>query len=155
VQIIGRRFIAERPACVETRIQVGHWEGDTVIGAGHKQAIVTLVEREIGFAVLSLVTRKTSNLVSQAIMTSLAHLAQRVRIVTDENEKKFTDHAVVDDALKSMAYFAEPFACWQGGSNENFNGLQRQYISKKRPLSTETADELKMIQNRINHRPRK
>ena len=63
-QIIGRRPIAERPASVETRSQVGHWEGDTVIGAGHKQAIVTLVERKSGFAVLSHVTRKTSDLVS-------------------------------------------------------------------------------------------
>jgi IS30 family transposase len=63
-QIVGRRPIVERPACVETRSQVGHWEGDTVIGAGHKQAIVTLVERKSGFAVLAHVTRKTSDLVS-------------------------------------------------------------------------------------------
>jgi IS30 family transposase len=154
-QIIGRRPIAERPASVETRSQVGHWEGDTVIGAGHKQAIVTLVERKSGFAVLSLVTRKTSNLVSQAIITSLTPLAQRVRTVTYDNGKEFADHAVVDDALNSTAYFADPFASWQRGSNENFNGLLRQYIPKKRPLSTVTSEELKMIQDRINHRPRK
>jgi IS30 family transposase len=154
-QIIGRRSIAERPACVETRSQVGHWEGDTVIGAGHKQAIVTLVERKSGFAVLSLVTRKTSNLVSQAIITSLTPLAQRVKTVTYDNGKEFADHAVVDDALNSTAYFADPFASWQRGSNENFNGLLRQYIPKKRPLSTVTSEELKMIQDRINHRPRK
>ena len=154
-QIIGRRPIAERPASVETRSQVGHWEGDTVIGAGHKQAIVTLVERKSGFAVLSHVTRKTSGLVSQAIITSLAPLAQRVITVTYDNGKEFADHAVVDEALKSTAYFADPFASWQRGSNENFNGLLRQYIPKKRPLSSVTADELKMIQDRINHRPRK
>ena len=154
-QIVGRRSIAERPACVETRSQVGHWEGDTVIGAGHKQAIVTLVERKSGFAVLAHVTRKTSDLVSQAIITSLAPLAQRVRTMTYDNGKEFADHAVVDDALKSTAYFADPFASWQRGSNENFNGLLRQYIPKKRPLSTVTADELKMIQDRINHRPHK
>jgi len=154
-QIIGRRPIAERPASVETRSQVGHWEGDTVIGAGHKQAIVTLVERKSGFAVLSHVTRKTSDLVSQAIIKSLAPLAQRVRTVNYDNGKEFADHAVVDEALKSTAYFADPFASWQRGSNENFNGLLRQYIPKKRPLSTVTEDELKMIQDRINHRPRK
>ena len=154
-QIIGRRPIAERPASVETRSQVGHWEGDTVIGVGHKQAIVTLVERKSGFAVLSHVTRKTSELVSQAIITSLTPLAQRVITVTYDNGKEFADHAVVDKALKSTAYFADPFASWQRGSNENFNGLLRQYIPKKRPLSTVTADELKMIQDRINHRPRK
>jgi IS30 family transposase len=154
-QIIGRRPIAERPASVQTRSQVGHWEGDTVIGAGHKQAIVTLVERKSGFAVLAHVTRKTSELVSQAIITSLAPLAQRVRTVTYDNGKEFADHAVVDEALRSTAYFADPYASWQRGSNENFNGLLRQYIPKKRPLSTVTNDELKMIQDLINHRPRK
>ncbi len=154
-QIVGRRPIAERPAYIEMRCQVGHWEGDTVIGAGHKQAIVTLVERKSGFAVLAHVTRKTSDLVSQAIITILAPLAQRIRTVTYDNGKEFADHAVVDEALNSMAYFADPFASWQRGSNENFNGLLRQYIPKKRPLSTVTADELKMIQDRINHRPRK
>ena len=106
-------------------------------------------------AVLSHVTRKTSDLVSQAIIKSLAPLAQRVRTVTYDNGKEFADHAVVDEALKSTVYFADPFASWQRGSNENFNGLLRQYIPKKRPLSTVTAEELKMIQDRINHRPRK
>lgn len=154
-QIVGRRPIAQRPASVETRSQVGHWEGDTVIGAGHKQAIVTLVERKSGFAVLAHVTRKTSDLVSQAIISGLKPLAHRVKTVTYDNGKEFADHAVVDKALDSTAYFADPFASWQRGSNENFNGLLRQYIPKKRPLSTVTSDELKMIQDRINHRPRK
>jgi IS30 family transposase len=58
----------------------------------------------------------------------------------------------VDDALNSTAYFADPFASWQRGSNENFDGLLRQYIPKKRPLSTVTSEELKMIQDRINRR---
>jgi len=112
---------------------VGHWVGDTVIGTGHKQAIVTLVERKSGFAVLAHVTRKTSDLVSQAIITSLAPLSQRVRTITYDNGKEFADHAAVDEALKSTAYFADPYASWQRGSNENFNGLLRQYIPKKDP----------------------
>jgi IS30 family transposase len=99
-QIIGRRPIAQHPASVETRSQVGHWNGDTVIVAGRKQAILTLVERKSGFAVLAHVTRKTSDLVSQAIITSLAPLAQRVRTVTYNNGKEFAVHAAVDEALK-------------------------------------------------------
>ena len=154
-QIIGRRPIAQRPASVETRSQVGHWEGDTVIGAGHKQAIVTLVERKSGYAVISHVIQKTSDLVSKAIITSLGPLALCVKTVTYDNGKEFADHAVVDKALKSTAYFADPYSSWQRGSNENFNGLLRQYIPKKRPLSTVTASELKKIQDLINHRPRK
>ena len=80
-----------------------------MIGAGHKQAIVTLVERKSGFAVLAHVTRKTADLVSQAIITSLTPLAQRVRTVTYDNGKEFADHAAVDEALKSMAYCASTF----------------------------------------------
>ena len=94
-------------------------------------------------------------MLSNRVRPPLTPLAQRVRTMTYDNGKEFADHAVVDDALKSTAYFADPFASWQRGSNENFNGLLRQYIPKKRPLSTVTADELKMIQDRINHRPRK
>jgi IS30 family transposase len=109
-QIICRRSIAESLATVETRCQVGHWEGDTVNGVGHKQAIVTLVGRDSGFAVLSHVTRKTSDLVSQAIITSLAPPAQLFIGATYDNRKEFAAHAVVDEALKSTAYFADPFA---------------------------------------------
>jgi IS30 family transposase len=78
-------------------------EGDGVIGADRKKTLVTLVERKSGFAVLSHVTRKTSDLVSQAIITSLAPMAQRVRTVTYDNGKEFADHAVVDEALKLTA----------------------------------------------------
>jgi len=116
---------------------------------------VAIVVRKSGFAVLAHVTRKTSELVSQAIITSLTPLAQRFRTVTYDNGKEFADHAAVDEALKSTAYFANPYASWQRGSNENFNGLLRQCIPKKRPLSTVTTDELKMIQDCINHQPRK
>jgi transposase, IS30 family len=72
-------------------------------------------------------------LVSQAIITRLTHLAQRVRTVTYDNGKEFADHAAVDEALESTTYFADPYASWQRGSNENFNGLLRQYIPKKNP----------------------
>jgi IS30 family transposase len=82
-------------------------------------------------------------------------LAARVRTVTHDNGKEFAEHAAVDEGLKSTAYFADPFASWQSGSDENFNCLLRQYIPKKRPLSTVTTDKLKMIQDRINHQPGK
>jgi IS30 family transposase len=77
------------------------------------------VERKSGFAVLSHLTRKTSDLVNQAIITSLTPLAQRVSTVTYDNGKEFADHAVVDEELKSTDFFADPFASWQRGSNEN------------------------------------
>ena len=154
-QIVGRRPISERPAHIETRSQVGHWEGDTVIGAAHKQDVVTLVERKSGYAVLAKVKNKTSDLVSSAIITKLNAVTPLVKTLTFDNGKEFAEHARIDTALQSTTYFADPFASWQRGSNENFNGLLRQYIPKKRPLSTVTDKELRMIQDRLNNRPRK
>jgi len=154
-QIVGRRPIHERPANVELRRTVGHWEGDTVIGAGHKQAIVTLVERKSGYAVLMKVNHKTSELVSSAVIKKLEPIRDRVKTITFDNGKEFAEHARIDEALGSKTYFADPFSSWQRGSNENFNGLLRQYIPKKRPLSTVTDEELKMIERRLNNRPRK
>ena len=154
-QIVGRRSISERPAHLETRSQIGHWEGDTVIGAAHKQAIVTLVERKSGYALIAKVSNKTSDLVSQAIITQLNAVTPLVKTLTFDNGKEFAEHRRIDTALQSTTYFADPFASWQRGSNENFNGLLRQYIPKKRPLSTVTNQELRMIQQELNSRPRK
>ena len=156
-QIMGRRLISERPEHIEARSQIGHWEGDTVIGAAHKQAIVTLVERKSGYALIFIakVSNKTSDLVSQAIITQLNPVTPLVKTMTFDNGKEFAEHQRIDNALTSTTYFADPFASWQRGSNENFNGLLRQYIPKKRPLSTVTNQELRMIQDRLNNRPRK
>jgi IS30 family transposase len=154
-QIVGRRPISERPEHIEARSQIGHWEGDTVIGAHHKQAIVTLVERKSGYALIAKVSNKTSDLVSQAIITQLNPVTPLVKTLTFDNGKEFAEHRRIDTALKSTTYFADPFASWQRGSNENFNGLLRQYIPKKRPLATLTNQEIRMIQDRLNNRPRK
>jgi IS30 family transposase len=154
-QIPNRRSIHERPAVVDLRLEVGHWEGDTVIGARHKQAIVTLVERKSGYAKLFKVQNKTAELVSAAMIESLKPFDGLVDTITLDNGKEFADHQRVDLELGSTIYFADPFASWQRGTNENFNGLLRQYIPKDRPLSTVTQEELKMIENKLNHRPRK
>lgn len=154
-QIPNRRPISERPEHIEQRRQVGHWEGDTVIGAAHKQAIVTLVERKSGFAVLAKVSNKTTDLVRRAIEIKLKPLCSRVKTLTVDNGKEFADHQAVDQALGIQTFFADPYCSWQRGSNENFNGLLRQYIPKKRRMETVTDEELAMIQNRLNHRPRK
>ena len=154
-QIVGRRPISERPAHIEARSQIGHWEGDTVIGAHHKQAVVTLVERKSGYALIAKVSNKTSDLVSAAIINKLSPMAPLVKTLTFDNGKEFAEHQRIDNALTSTTYFADPFASWQRGSNENFNGLLRQYIPKKRPLFTVTNQELRMIQDRLNNRPRK
>ena len=114
-----------------------------------------LVERKSGFAVLAKVAHKTADLVGRAIEDKLKPLNSRVKTLTVDNGKEFADHQAIDQALGIQTYFADPYCSWQRGSNENFNGLLRQYIPKKRRTETITDDELTMIQNRLNHRPRK
>ena len=99
-QIKGRRPISERPAHIEARKQIGHWEGDTVIGAHHKQAIVTQVERKSGYAVMAKVSNKTAELVSAAIVTQLKPLMNRVSTLTFDNGKEFAPHA---QSIRSLA----------------------------------------------------
>jgi IS30 family transposase len=154
-QIPSRRPLSERPLQIEARKKVGHWECDTVIGANHKGAVVTMVERKSGYGVIAKVTNKTSELVSSAIVDKLKPMAVRVKTLTFDNGKEFAAHAHIDAQLQSTTYFARPFASWERGSNENFNGLLRQYIPKKRSMSTVSDEEIRMIQNRLNNRPRK
>ena len=116
---------------------------------------MALVERKSGYAVLSKVINKTADLVSGAIINKLVPMASLVKTITFDNGEEFAEHRRIDTALKSTTYFADPFASWQRGSNENFNGLLRQYIPKKRALSTVTDEELRMIQDQLNNRPRK
>ena len=90
------------------------------------QAVVTLVERKSGYALIAKVSNKTSDLVSAAIINKLSPMAPLVKTLTFDNGKEFAEHQRIDNALTSTTYFADPFASWQRGSNENFNGLLRQ-----------------------------
>ena len=125
------------------------------MGARHQLAIVSLVERKTGYAVLVKADHETSDLVSGAIIRCLRSVHPLVKTITHDNGKEFAEHARIDRALGSTGYFADPFASWQRGSDENLNGLVRQYIPKKRPLSSVTDAELALIENRLNNRPRK
>jgi IS30 family transposase len=154
-QIINRRSIRERPAHVEKREKIGHWEGDTIIGAKHKQAIVTIVERKSGYTLLKKVDRKQADLVKVALIQLLTPYASLVDTITYDNGKEFAEHKEVDDILNFTTYFADPFSSWQRGTNENTNGLIRQFIPKKRLLATVSEEEITTIQHLLNTRPRK
>jgi transposase, IS30 family len=154
-QIPNRRGIEERSTRIEARKQVGHWEVDTVIGCNHKQALVTLVERKSRFVCIRKVSGKTADEVSSAIVQMLTPLNAVVRTITCDNGKEFAKHEWVDHSLHCQTFFARPYASWQRGTNENTNGLIRQYVPKQRKLETVTDQEIQMIQDRLNHRPRK
>jgi IS30 family transposase len=154
-QIPNRRPLSERPAHIGKRLPVGHWECDTVIGAAHNQVIVTVVERKSGYAVMAKVSTKTSDLVGSAIIKALKPFEPRVKTLAYDNGIEFSGHATIDEALGSKGYYARPFAGWERGSNENFNGLLRQYVPKKRHMASVTNEKIKMIENGLNNRPRK
>ena len=130
-------------------------ERNIVIGAAHKQAIVTLVERKSGFSLLAKVPNKCADLLGWAIEAKLKPLNLRVKTLTVGNGKEFADHQPIDQALGIQTFFTDLYCSWHRGSNHNFHGLLSQYIPKKRRMETVTDEELTMIENRLNHRPKK
>ena len=150
-----RRCISERPALVDLRERIGDWEGDTIVGKGQRQAIVSLTERYSRFTVLHKVERATARAVSAAIIEKLRPLAELVLTLTTDNGKEFALHQEIAAALGADYYFAHPYASWERGLNENTNGLVRQYCPKKSDFSRFAQEDIDAIANRLNHRPRK
>jgi len=154
-QMPNRVSIDERPAVVDRRERLGDWEADTIFGKGRRQAIVTLTERKSRLALLYKVEQRKADQVGEAIVELLQPVVDDVHTVTLDNGKEFAEHERLAKVLEADFYFAHPYAAWERGTNENMNGLIRQYIPKNRDLSTVTSQELVMIMRRLNHRPRK
>jgi IS30 family transposase len=153
--IANRVSIDQRPAIVTRKSRLGDWEGDTIIGSGQQQALVSLAERRSRYTVLMKVERKSAEKVTHAIVESLRALARPVHTLTFDNGTEFCGHQAIARALKARCFFADPHAPWQRGLNENHNGLVRQYIPKKRSLLCVSHEEIVQIAHRLNHRPRK
>ena len=151
----NRVSIEERPVIVDKRQRVGDWEVDTIVGKGHRQAIVSLTERKSRLVLLQKVERRTADLVSDAVIGLLQPIAEHSYTITGDNGKEFAEHERISHALNTDFFFAHPFAAWERGTNENMNGLVRQYIPKRREFDTISEHELSFITNRLNHRPRK
>ena len=151
----GRVGIEQRPAIVTRRQRLGDWEVDTVLGKGRRHALVTLTERRSRLGRLVKVTGKTAPEVCAAITQSLEPLKAQVHTLTSDNGKEFAEHAAIAKKLQAEFYFAHPQAAWERGSNENMNGLLRQYFPKGRDFATLDQEELEFAMQRLNHRPRK
>lgn len=153
--IPNRRPIDERAAHIEQRAQVGHWEADTVVGPHHGSALLTIVERKSGYTLIARLADRTASSACSAMVKLLKPLAQRVKTVTTDNGGEFAQHEQLDAAVGCLSYFCRPYASWQRGTNENTNGLIRQYVPKGRDLTTVSQHEIELIMDRLNHRPRK
>lgn len=154
-QIPDRVSIEKRPDVVEQRRRIGDWEGDTIIGKGHRGALVSAVERKSLFTVLAGAARKTASEVRVRISQALGHIKDRVHTITIDNGKEFAQHKAIAADLDADIYFAHPYASWERGTNENTNGLIRQYFPKSRDLTDVTDDEIQFVMDQLNHRPRK
>ena len=151
----NRVSIDQRPEVVDQRTRFGDWEVDTILGKGRRHAIVTLTERKSRLALLRKVDRRTANLVGEAVIHLLRPFLCSLHTITGDNGKEFAEHERITRELKADFYFAHPYSSWERGSNENMNGLVRQYIPKDRDLDTVSNQELDLIMYKLNHRPRK
>lgn len=154
-QMPNRVSIDERPAIVERRERFGDWEADTIIGKGHKQAIVSLTERKSRLSLISKVQTKGADEVRDAIVTLLESLAEQVYTITSDNGKEFARHENIAKTLNAGFYFAHPYASWERGLNENTNGLIRQYFPKGYDFSSISRQEIQAVMDKLNNRPRK
>ena len=154
-RIPDRVSIEARPAIVERRQRLGDWEIDTLIGKGHHGALVSLVERKSRFTLLQPVDQCQAELVSQAAISLLKPFAEKVLTITADNGKEFANHVQIAEALEAAFYFAHPYSAWERGTNENTNGLVRQYFPKNTNFSHPTFKDVLSVTDKLNHRPRK
>ena len=151
--IPNRVSIDERPEIVDQRKRLGDWEGDTIIGAGHKGAVLTLVERKSGYTLMGQLPRKEAQRVAQQTVRLLKPMP--IKSLTVDNGKEFAMHQQIAAQTGAAIYFAHPYSSWERGTNENTNGLIRQYLPKNQPLDDVHEPELNQIMLKLNQRPRK
>lgn len=149
--------IAQRPASANERTELGHWESDTVAGKRGGARLLTHVDRKSRYLLATKVPDNTSETVCKAMIEIFRRMPKdKVLSITPDRGHEFSDHAQVTAALQQVPfYFADPYSPWQRGTNENTNGLLRQYFPKYTSLDAVTQDELFSVVDKLNHRPRK
>ena len=154
-QIVGAVSISERPPSVEDRAVPGHWEGDLMFGARNSQ-IATLVERQTRYVMLAKVAGKDTETVVDALIKNARKLPQELyKSLTWDRGKEMAGHKRFTLATDIQVYFCDPRSPWQRGSNENTNGLLRQYLPKGIDISSYSQAKLNAVARQLNERPRK
>lgn len=153
-KLLGKRHISERPWWVRNRRQLGHYEGDTVMGSDGRHCILTLVERVTGYLVIKKLVARTKEQAGTALARAIIGLKGKIRTITLDNGTEFHDYKNVEQQLGVKFYFATPYHSWERGTNENTNGLIRQYLPKGMCMKSLTQTECNRIAKELNDRPR-
>ena len=154
-QLSNRLCIEQRPAIVQTRQRIGDWEGDTVIGHGNTGVLVTLVERCSRYTLVRHLPNREAAPVSGAILEMLRPHKAQCLTMTFDNGKEFADHVFFGQCLGAEVFFAHPYRSWERGTNENTNGLLRQFFPKRMSFANLCPVDVDDAAYRLNHRPRK
>ena len=153
-RLAGKKPIAERPPGAHNRSRVGHLEGDTVLGTD-KHCLLTLVDRKTGFTMIGKLEARTVAELNRGAIHLINKTARRVRSVTVDNGTEFHGYKAIEAATGADVFFATPHHSWERGTNENTNGLIRQYAPKRTSLAQLTQADCDHIADKLNHRPRR
>ena len=154
-RLAGKRLISERPKVVETRRTREHLEIDTVMGAGSKDCIVTIVERKSGYVIIGKLKDRTTRSLNKRCIQLLEREAARFKTITADNGTEFHQYPEIEEVTGVRFYFATPHHSWERGTNENTNGLIRQYLPKGKSMKHLTQAQCDRIAKKLNTRPRK
>ena len=155
-KLAGKPMIDTRPMELELREQIGHWEGDTVMGsAGERTCLLTLVERSTGWAEVVKLPHRTVHAVNRAVLAVIRGSGLPFKTITWDNGTEFHGYRALEEATGTRCYFAYPHHPWERGSNENFNGLLRQYFPKRKSLARTRQADCDRVVAKLNQRPRK
>ena len=152
----GRVMIDQRPSIVERRARIGDWEGDTMWGSTHRAYLATFVERRSGYLLAQAMPDRSASALTCAARRAFASIPRALRhTLTVDNGKEFARFRELEQTVGTIVYFAHPYASFERGTNENTNGLIRQYLPKKTDLANYTARRIRRAVRDLNHRPRK
>ena len=157
-RLAGKRMIGERAAAIEKRRRVGHWEIDTVMGQSLGQSsdcILTLVERKTGYVQIGKLSARTVEQASKATLALMRRHPEQFKTITSDNGTEFHGYAQIEARSRVRFYFATPHHSWERGTNENTNGLIRQYLPKGQSMTSLTQAQCDAIAQHLNDRPRK
>jgi IS30 family transposase len=154
-RLADKRHISERPGSVETRRYRGHWEIDTVMGTGSTDCIVTILERKSGFIQIGKLRDRSTKSLNKKVIRLISRDPISFKTITADNGTEFHQYKLVEKRTGVKFYFATPHHSWERGSNENANGLIRQYLPKGTSMSELTQIECDRIADKLNSRPRK